>query len=120
MNEKTTILLSGLRIDKMYRIIVYCQREYEQQIKQAMWNAGAGRWGKYECYSFTTEGMSTWKPLQGAQPHIGAQDKLTEIKELRIETICGEECLQQVLDAIKKAHPYETPAIEVYKIEDIS
>ena len=44
-------------------------------------------------------------------------NKLEEVEEERIETICSEENLDAVLNAIKEAHPYEEPATDVYPLE---
>ncbi len=98
--------------------VIYCPPEYEEKIKQALWNAGAGKWGNYTCYSFTSEGISTWMPLPGSNPHEGKEGEISNVKEKRIETICLEGVVDDVIIAVKKVHPYETPAIEIYKLEN--
>lgn len=96
------------------RVIVFSPPAFEKKIKKALWDAGAGKYGNYKQYSFTSEGISTWTPLLAARPARGNQDVLTVSKEKRIETVCPEDKIQDVLTAIKKVHPYEMPAIEIY------
>ncbi|MFB0524606.1 MAG: Nif3-like dinuclear metal center hexameric protein [Phycisphaerae bacterium] len=55
-------------------------------------------------------------PLQGAKPAIGKKGKLEKVPEIRFETIVLEEKLDEVIAAMKKAHPYETPAFDVFKL----
>ncbi|MEK7586776.1 MAG: hypothetical protein AAB453_02820 [Patescibacteria group bacterium] len=50
----------------------------------------------------------------------GEIGKLEEVAEERIETICSREKLTAVLTAIKKVHPYEEVALDVYAVEDLN
>jgi hypothetical protein len=56
-------------------------------------------------------------PLKGAHPTIGKVGKLEVVKEEKIETVCERSVLKKVLAAVKKVHPYEAPAIDVYPVE---
>jgi hypothetical protein len=58
-------------------------------------------------------------PLEGAKPAIGKVGKLEEVEEERVEFVCETHCLDEVIAAIRKAHPYEEPAIEAWKVEDL-
>ncbi len=84
-----------------------------------MGNAGAGKIGNYEFCTFTSKGTGRFKPIAGANPTIGEVGKLEATEEERIETVCSEEKLKDVLKAIKEVHPYEEPATDVYPIEVI-
>ena len=81
-----------------------------------MADAGAGKMGNYTHNAFITSGFGNWKSEEGARPFIGKVGEVSREPEDRIETICQEEKLNKVVAAIKKVHPYETPAIDVYKI----
>lgn len=102
---------------KKYKIVVYVPENHAEKLREAMGNAGAGKIGDYEHCTFTSKGITRFKPLQGANPTKGEVGKLESVEEERIETVCSEEKLAGVLKAIKETHPYEEPATDVYPIE---
>lgn len=102
---------------KTYKIVVYVPAADGEAVRHAMGEAGAGRIGKYDCCSFTVRGMGRFRPLAGANPTIGAVGRLETVEEERIETVCAGDRLEAVIKAIRAAHPYEEPAIDVYPIE---
>ncbi|WP_024510801.1 YqfO family protein [Bradyrhizobium sp. ARR65] len=105
---------------RQYKIVVFVPASHGEQVRDAMAQAGAGQIGNYSHCSFTTRGVGRFKPNAGANPSIGEVGKLEEVDEERIETVCTEERLREVLQAIRRAHPYEEPAIDVYPLEVIS
>lgn len=104
---------------KRYKIVVYVPEDYADKLREAMGNAGAGKIGNYSHCTFTVKGVGRFRPEDGANPTIGSVGKLEEVQEDRIETVCEEEKLKDVLKAIKDIHPYEEPATDVYPIEVI-
>ena len=82
-----------------------------------MSNAGAGIIGNYTHCTFTSKGIGRFKPMNGANPTIGSVGKIEEVEEERIETVCSEKNLKNILKAIREAHPYEETATDVYQIE---
>lgn len=102
---------------KKYKIVVYVPEAHADAMREAIGNAGAGEIGNYTHCTFTIKGTGRFKPGQGSNPTIGEVGKLEEVAENRIETVCNEERLKEVLKAIKEAHPYEEPATDVYPIE---
>jgi hypothetical protein len=104
---------------KLYKIVLYAPADHADQLRKAIGDAGAGVIGKYSHCTFTIKGTGRFKPLEGANPTIGEVGKLEEVAEDRIETVCEESKLKDVLKAIKSVHPYEEPATDVYPIEVI-
>lgn len=104
---------------KRYKIVVYVPEDHADKLREAIGNAGAGKIGNYSHCSFTLKGIGRFKPEEGANPTIGFVGKAEEVLEDRIETVCSEEKLHNVLKAIRDAHPYEEPATDVYQIEVI-
>lgn len=102
---------------KKYKIVVYVPESDADKLREAMGNAGAGVIGHYTHCMFTIKGTGQFKPGEGSNPTIGDVGKLEKVLEERIETVCVEEKLKDVLKAIKEAHPYEEPATDVYTIE---
>jgi len=101
---------------KFVKIAVYVPSSHAKKIREALAENGAGRFNKYDYCSFTTKGIGRFRPLKGAKPFIGKSGKIEQVKEERIETICLYKNLKKVLTAVKKAHPYEEPAIDIFPL----
>ena len=102
---------------KKYKIVVYVPEDSADKLREAIGNAGARVIGNYTHCMFTIKGTGQFKPGAGSNPTIGEVGKLERVAEERIETVCSEEKLKDVLKAIKDVHPYEEPATDVYPIE---
>ena len=105
---------------KTYKIVVYVPAAAGEAVRDAMGEAGAGRIGNYDYCSFTVTGIGRFRPLAGANPTIGSVGRIEAVEEERIETVCTEDWLKAVLAAVRAAHPYEEPAIDVYPIEVVA
>ncbi len=102
--------------EKSYKVVVFVPLGYEDRVRQAMSEAGAGRIGNYVECSFQIEGTGTFKPLPGAQPFSGEVGKLEKAQEFRLEMVVPAHKLPQVLEAMVNAHPYEEVAYDVYPL----
>ncbi|MDP4020837.1 MAG: hypothetical protein Q8P58_02245 [Candidatus Adlerbacteria bacterium] len=103
---------------KKYKLIFTVPVENTDQVRQAIGEAGAGKLGNYSFCSFSSKGVGRFKPEQGANPTIGEVGKLEEVEEERVEVTCDANVLDAIIAAMKKAHPYEEVAYDVYKLED--
>lgn len=101
---------------KTYKIVVFVPEPDGEAVRVVMAEAGAGHIGNYDYCSFTTKGTGRFRPLDGAKPALGEVGQLEDIAEERIETVCSEQQLKDVLAAIRRVHPYEEPAIDVYPL----
>jgi dinuclear metal center YbgI/SA1388 family protein len=101
-----------------YKLIVFVPIESAAKISNAVFAAGAGAIGNYKNCSFGAEGTGTFLPLKGAKPAVGKKGKPEKVPEIRFETIVPSEKLDSVIAAIKKAHPYDTPTFDVFKLYD--
>lgn len=104
---------------QMYKIVTYVPEANLEDVKAAMFAAGAGHFGNYSECSWQTLGTGQFRPLEGANPSIGAVGELTRLVEWKLEMIVPENKLCDVVRAYKEAHPYETPAYEVYQTVDV-
>lgn len=100
-----------------YKLCYYVPDSHLDVTKQAVFAAGAGRQGNYSHCCFQTKGMGQFKPLAGSQPFIGQQDQVEQVEEWRVEMLCTDDLLPQVLAALRQAHPYEEPAIDVWRLQ---
>jgi len=99
-----------------YKLVVFIPVESAAKVSNAVFAAGAGVIGNYSHCGFTTEGQGSFLPLAGAKPAIGKKGRIEAVPEVRFETIVPVEKLDDAIAAMKKAHPYETPAFDCYKL----
>lgn len=85
-------------------------------LREVLGQAGAGKIGNYSHCSFSIRGIGRFRPLQNAAPFIGKKGSFEEVEEEKIETVCHKDLLAAVVDAIKKAHPYEEMVIDIYPV----
>jgi len=102
----------------MFKIAFFVPVGHEEAVKEAMFAAGGGRIGAYDRCSWQVLGVGQFRPLEGAAPFIGTVDALERVAEYRVEMVCEEAVIEAVIAAMKAAHPYETPAYEVYRLEE--
>lgn len=102
----------------MLKICVFVPESAADKVKQALFAAGAGKIGAYDCCCWQTFGQGQFRPLSGSSPTIGQYDKIETVAEYRIEMVCDEACIEDAIAALKGSHPYEEPAYDVYKLED--
>ena len=86
-------------------------------VKTAMFEAGAGRVGNYDCCAWQTRGEGQFRPLDGSTPFLGNQGQIETVIEHKLELVCEEQCLEAVIAALKRAHPYEEVAYTVIRTE---
>ncbi|EHK17364.1 uncharacterized protein TRIVIDRAFT_88538 [Trichoderma virens Gv29-8] len=105
----------------IFKLIFYVPETHIEVCKAAIFAAGAGRYpnSSYTECCWTALGTGQFRPVAGANPHIGQLDKLESVAEVRVEAPCvGQDVTKKAVEALKKAHPYEEPAYEVYRLED--
>lgn len=101
----------------MKKIVVTVPVTDADKVRQAIGEAGGGKVGNYSFCSFSVRGTGRFLPGDGAHPAIGEVGKPEAVEEERIEVSCDDELVAQVVAAIRSAHPYEEPAIDVYSLE---
>lgn len=100
----------------MYKLTVFIPESHVEIVKAALFEAGAGRIGNYSHCSWQVLGQGQFKPLAGNHAFIGETDKLETVAEWRVEMVVANDAINAVLQALKSAHPYETPAYDVIEL----
>ena len=100
-------------------IVITAPETHADAVREAMGRAGAGKVGDYSYCSYSVKGIGRFMPNKGATPYLGKEGVLEEVVEERIETVCSRAVLEHVLEAIKKAHPYEETVIDIYPVYEI-
>ena len=98
------------------KLIVFVPREALDTVRDALFAAGAGRIGDYERCSWYTEGTGTFLGGEGTSPSVGQPGREERVAELRLETIFPADRQDEVVAALRRAHPYEEPAFDVYEL----
>lgn len=109
-------IMEQLELSDYVTIVITVPESHADLVREAMGHAGAGKIGNYSFCSFTIKGTGRFMPLKGANPFIGNVNSLETVAEERIETVCLRELLDDVLEAIKKAHPYEETVIDIIPV----
>lgn len=105
--------------EPLYKLAFFVPESHKEQVKQAIFDAGAGRYDGYDCCSWETQGIGQFRPLEGSQPFIGQQGEVELVAEFRVETVCTASTIKAVLQSLIDAHPYETPAYEVWSVKTL-
>jgi hypothetical protein len=101
----------------LYKIELYVPESHLTTVKAAMFEAGAGRVGNYDCCAWQTRGEGQFRPLDGSTPFLGNQGQIETVIEYKLELVCEEPCLKAVIAALKRAHPYEEVAYTAIRTE---
>jgi len=105
---------------RRYKVVVYAPEAAAETVAEAAFAAGAGRVGAYTEVAFESAGTGRFRPGQGASPAEGEVGKANRVAERRLETVVGEAHLGAVLAAVVRAHPYEEPVVDCYRLDAAS
>lgn len=103
----------------MYKLVFFVPESHLEQVKAAVFSAGAGRIGNYDQCCWQVVGQGQFRPLVGAAPFIGELDQLKTLPEYRVEMVCADEYIHEVVAALRLAHPYEEPALDVWRLDNL-
>jgi len=112
--------LSLLTEIKQYQISVYVPDHLAPEIMHAMHEAGAGIIGNYtHCATFyDTKGQ--FFAQKSSNPYLGQKGIIEKVKETKIEMLCEDVFLPQIIRAILKIHPYEEPLYTIIPLQQKS
>jgi hypothetical protein len=98
------------------KLVVFVPRKSLNDVRDAVFAAGAGRIGNYERCSWYTDGTGTFLGGEGTNPAAGKPGVEQRVAEYRLETVFPEEAQDAVVGALRAAHPYEEPAFDIYPL----
>jgi dinuclear metal center YbgI/SA1388 family protein len=98
------------------KLVTYVPTSHADQVRNALFHAGAGNIGNYSECSFNAAGSGTFKGNEHSDPYVGEPGlRHTEV-ETRIETIYPANLESKLLMALMLAHPYEEVAYDLYHL----
>lgn len=98
------------------KLTIYAPITHVEIIRNAMANAGVGQIGNYTHCTFTTQGIGSFKPLDGSKPYLGNINELSLVEEVKLEGIINSDSLHNVLELVKVVHPYEEMVYDSYAL----
>ncbi|MEN8638595.1 NGG1p interacting factor NIF3 [Pseudomonas sichuanensis] len=103
----------------MHKLAFFVPDSHVEVVKAAVFAAGGGRIGDYDHCAWQTLGQGQFRPLDGSQPYLGQAGQVEVVEEWKVELVVADGLITQVVDALKRSHPYETPAFEVWQLLDL-
>ena len=101
------------------RLITFAPMDKAEEVRQAVFAAGAGHIGKYSECSFNSEGTGTFKAEEGADPYVGDVGKQHQERETKIEIVYPFYLETQVVKALVDSHPYEEVAYDIFTMDNV-
>ena len=102
----------------MYKLAFFVPDSHVETVKTAVFEAGGGRIGDYDHCAWQVLGQGQFRALDGSQPYIGELGQVEVVQEWKVELVVADELIKAAVAALKLSHPYETPAYEVWQLED--
>ena len=102
--------------DAEYKLVTFVPEEQLEKVSNALFDAGAGRIGRYSSCSFRTSGRGTFLGGEGTNPTVGQPGRVEQAAEVRLETVVPIDRVGAVVRALRAVHPYEEPAFDLVRL----
>ena len=100
------------------KIVTFVPSKDVQKVLDSLYGVGLGQIGNYDECSFQVKGTGSFRPNDQANPSVGKQNERELVEETRIEGIFPSHLKGKVVNALKKAHPYEEVAYYLTSLEN--
>jgi len=117
LNLQNTEVLSP-KEETLKKLVTFSPEKNAEEVRNALFKAGAGMVGKYTECSFNADGFGTFKAGEDAEPYVGKIGESHHENETRIEVIFPTYLQQQIVQNLKDAHPYEEVAYDIYELSN--
>ena len=122
MAEKLGLVNTCILIPKsgqLKRLSTYVPVKNGEDLRMALFEAGAGHIGNYDHCSFNWQGKGTFRGNDASNPVLGTKGKDHEEHEMCIQVIFESHQEKTILKALKENHPYEEVAFEVVTLDNL-
>lgn len=109
--------LRGEPVKDYCKIAIFAPAAQLQKVSRAAYDAGAGQVGNYFDCGFHVEGTGTFCCGADTHPSIGRPGRCESVQEVRLEVIAPRSRAAAVCSAVRAAHSYEEPVIDVYPVD---
>jgi dinuclear metal center YbgI/SA1388 family protein len=100
------------------KLVTFCPVDYADKIRQALFDAGAGHIGNYDCCSYNVTGQGTFRASENTHPFVGEKNVVHIESETRIEVVFPGLLERKLITALIKNHPYEEVAYDIYPLSN--
>lgn len=100
------------------KLVTYTIPENAEEVRNALFDAGAGRIGNYENCSFNSKGIGTYMGNEHSNPQVGERFEFVQGDEIKIEVTFEKHLENKILKALFKSHAYEEIAYEIYELQN--
>jgi hypothetical protein len=100
----------------MYKLYFYVPEKNLEEVKEALFQAGAGEIGNYKKCAWQTKGVGQFLPGDKSDPHIGKKGAIEKLAEYKVEMVVEDQLKEAIINTLFEAHPYEEPAYGLIKI----
>ncbi len=100
------------------KLVIFTPLTHTDIIRETLGSSGAGKIGNYDFCSFSTRGTGRYRGNENSNPSIGESLRYEAVEEERIEVIVPRTILKEVIETVRKVHPYEEMAFDIYSLED--
>jgi dinuclear metal center YbgI/SA1388 family protein len=101
---------------RQVKLVVFVPEADLGRVSDALFAGGAGRIGEYSECSFRLAGTGTFYGSDSSNPTVGRKGRREEVGEWRLEVVCPERRVGEVVAAMRRAHSYEEPAFDLYPL----
>jgi hypothetical protein len=103
----------------LQKLVTFSPVKNAEEVRTALFKAGAGAIGKYDECSFNVEGQGTFKAGEGSDPFVGKIGERHVENETRIEVIFPSFLQNKIIQSLKESHPYEEVAYYIQALENV-
>lgn len=104
--------------ESLYKLVTYVPTAYADAVRNALFEAGCGNIGNYDCCSYNIEGVGTFRAGNDCNPFCGRKGEVHSEQEVRIETVFPAYIKNRVINALLSSHPYEEPAYDIFPMQN--
>ena len=109
--------LRPLPDETQVKLVTFVPESDLERVQTALWDVGCGRIGAYERCSFYSAGTGTFYGTEGTDPTVGQAGRLERAPEFKLEVVCPKRRIAAAVTALRAAHSYEEPALDVVPLE---
>ncbi|MCU4155898.1 Nif3-like dinuclear metal center hexameric protein [Carboxylicivirga sp. A043] len=102
--------------ESLLKLVTFVPTEQAEQVREAIFKAGAGHIGNYDACSYNLNGEGTFRAGDNTNPFVGEKGEIHTEAEVRIETVLPDYLKGRVVGALINAHPYEEVAYDLYPL----
>jgi dinuclear metal center YbgI/SA1388 family protein len=114
--QNVTVLLP--KENTLKKLFTFVPVSKADEVRNAIFEAGGGYIGNYSECSFNVQGTGTFKANENATPYAGKIGEPHREEEVKIEVIFPFWRENDIVKAVKAAHPYEEVAFDIINLSN--